>query len=898
MIGQPGTRLRFREVVELFGPFLRPHRKAFALSLVLVLAGTAASLLKPWPLKFLFDELLAPAGARRDSGEVQMLLLAVVVALAGIALLDSLLSFARTYLLTRLGEGISTALRSHVYAHLQRLQLAYHERQQTGDLMTRVTSDVDKVQAVVTTTVIETGANALTIVGMLAVMFALDWQLSLVMIHLTPLLVFTVQRFRRRIKAGESLVRRREGELANLAQESLTSVKLVKAYGREQYEAQRFRTAAERNLDAELRVTRVSGVFSVALDLVTAVALAGLVWLGAQRVLSGHLTPGDLVVFTAYLRDFISPARSLSRLPATLAKASVRAEKLADVLREQPMIADSPRSRPAPRLSGHLELRSVSYGYDPSRPVLHDVDLEVRPGQVVAVVGPTGAGKSTLAGLICRLHDPDSGQVLADGTDIRDYTLATYQSQVAVVLQGAVLFHASVRENIAYGRPDADDAMIEAAAQVADAHEFITALPQGYDTVLGERGDTLSGGQRGRIALARAVLRNAPLLVLDEPTTGLDARSERAVLGAIRRVMPDRATVLITHHLALIRDADVVVVINDGRVVQRGTHDQLIAQRGGPYAELARLQGLLPAHGKDPTMTTLRAGDTEAGPPGRSPLRSPTVAPRSGQAAAVHLDLAELAPILSPAYDLGRWLRWEESPEGKSNVTFFVDTDRGGRFVLRRSHPQKTVEAAIFEAGLLDHLVSVGYPAPPVLRTRDGGALVEIDGVVHMAFQLLPGGPCDITRPEHRREAAYGLARFHEAAAGLALRDVPETSYALSALAQTGRPRLAAVLPLGEQRLDRQAALQLRRSADYLSDEIALLDTELAERRPQLSLRLLHASYGTSALLFDGPRLSGVLDYDRVVYDLTALDFAYSLKAFGRDLSGGDARRVGFDPER
>ena len=589
-----GGGLSVAEIVRVFGPFLRPHWAGFLLSVVLVLAGTAASLLRPWPLKYLFDDVLVPSTvAGGPTGRMQLVLLAVVTALALVALLDSVLSFARSYVLTKLGESVSTSLRTSLYAHLQRLSLGYHQRQRAGDLLTRVTSDVDKVQSLVTSTVIDAGANVLTLVGMLGVMFVLDWQLSAVMVILIPLLIVTVQRFRRRIRLVETGVRQTEGDLASIAQETFAAVKLVKAYGREDHEAGRFRRISEDNLAAELRVTRVTGVFSIALDLVTAVALAGLLWLGAQRVLSGHLTAGDLVIFSAYLRDFISPTRALARLGASLSRASVRAEKIAEVLREQPAVTDRPEAVSAGELSGRLELRSVSFGYDEASPVLHEINLSVSPGQVVAVVGPTGAGKSTLVGLLCRLHDPSAGQVIADGRDVRDYTLASYQANVAVVLQGAVLFGSSVRDNIAYGRPGATEEEIEAAARVASAHDFVMALPDGYDTVLGERGDTLSGGQRQRIAIARAVLRDAPILVLDEPTTGLDARSERDVLAALQRVTAGRATVLISHQLAAVRHADVIVVLHEGRVVERGRHDQLMAL-GGRYAEMAGLQGLAP----------------------------------------------------------------------------------------------------------------------------------------------------------------------------------------------------------------------------------------------------------------------------------------------------------------
>ena len=579
------------EVLRTFAPYLRPQWPGWVLAAVLAVAGTAVSLLKPWPLKYLFDEVLLPAGepGRQD---VQGVLVVIVLALAGITVLDSLVGAARSYTLTVVGERVAGAIRTRLYAHLQRLSLDYHERTPTGELTTRLTGDVDKVRALLTGTLVDAVTNVLTLVGMAGILLSLDWQLSVAMLLVLPALLLTVSRFRARIRTVEEDAREIEGDLTAVAQESLTAVKLIKSLGREGHEAQRFARRSDASVEAVLRSSRTTAAFVSAIDVVVAVAVAGLVWLGASRVIAGALTPGDLLIFTSYLRDFFAPTRALSKLPAQLTRAGVRAARIADTLAVAPTVVDRPGAAVAGPPRRALRMEGVTFGYSPDRPVLRGVDLTVSVGRTLAVVGPTGAGKSTVAALLCRLQDPTEGRVLLDDVDLRDLTSESLRARVGLVLQEAMLFRASVRENIAYARPDASMADVEHAARLAQAHDFVTALPEGYDTVLAERGTTLSGGQRQRLALARAVLHDCPVLVLDEPTTGLDARSEHAVLRALRRVSAGRTTVVITHRMAAAMVADEIVVLDAGRVVERGVHQQLAAA-GGLYAEMCRLQGLV-----------------------------------------------------------------------------------------------------------------------------------------------------------------------------------------------------------------------------------------------------------------------------------------------------------------
>ncbi|MGH9040718.1 MAG: ABC transporter ATP-binding protein [Acidimicrobiia bacterium] len=582
---QPSARFGLRQALRVFGPFARPHLPALALSLVLVLGGTLFRLAKPWPLAFLVDDVL---GKTRSDASFELLVLVVVGAVVALAFLEAAVNFIRSNMMQTVGQKVAFRIRVALYEHLQRLSLAFHDRSQTGELMTRVTRDAEPVQELVTDNLLEAVSSSLLGVGMIVITLTLDWRLSLVLLAMTPLMAVTNARFRRRIKAAEVQARNREGDMTSLTQETLTTMRLVKIFGRERHETARFESAGGEALAANLALSRTESAFSSWLGVVPSLGLAALLALGAHEVRAGRLELGELLVFTSYLRDFYGPTRALSRLAAKASRTSVRAERIAEILATPLAVTDLPGARPAPRLAGAVRFQSVTYAYVAGRPVLHDVDLEVAAGTVVALVGATGAGKTTLAGLVPRLYDPDQGAVLIDGMDVRSFTLESLQAQVAVVPQESVLLRTTVAENIAYGRPQATRAEIEAAARAANAHDFVTALPQGYDTLIEERGETLSGGQRQRVAIARALVRQAPILILDEPTSGLDVRSERLVRDAIERLMAGRTVIVIAHRLSTVRRADVIVYLEAGRVVEQGSHQELM-ERKGPYAELVAL---------------------------------------------------------------------------------------------------------------------------------------------------------------------------------------------------------------------------------------------------------------------------------------------------------------------
>lgn len=558
-----------RELIATFRPFVQPHSWRIAAGTALVLAGTATGLLRPWPLKYLFDNVLAgdatPASAR-------VALLLVAAAIAAIAAADGAFKALRRYILGAAGQKVGFGIQTAVYDRLQHLSLTFHDKYATGELITRITKDVDNVQTLATETLVEAGSHALKLVGIVIVTYWLDWRLGLAMLVLAPILLLASTRYRRRVHAAEQEAREREGEMTSVAQETLSAMRLVKAYGRESLETTRFTTHARQWTGAAVRVLRTEAVLGAVVDALVAVVIAGLVWLAAAQVLAGAITVGVLVIFISYLREFYDPVGSLSKLAGRISRIRVRAERIADVLRETPTVRDLPGATPAPRLRGRIEFEHVTFGYVPTEPVLKDVSFRVEPGQVVALAGPTGSGKTTVAALVARLYDPSHGRVLIDGRDVRSYTLASLRPQIAWLLQDSILFRATVWDNIAYGRPDATREEIIAAAKTANAHGFIMALPNGYDSLIGERGETLSGGQRQLIAIARAIIRDAPILILDEPTAGLDAASQRIVRDALERLVRGRTALLISHDVENLRLADVILVLENGRVVDRGSY--------------------------------------------------------------------------------------------------------------------------------------------------------------------------------------------------------------------------------------------------------------------------------------------------------------------------------------
>jgi subfamily B ATP-binding cassette protein MsbA len=432
--------------------------------------------------------------------------------------------------------------------------------------------------------------NVMTLLGMIGVMFWLDWRFTLIALSVSPVLFVVVYYFTRRIKKASRMVRKKEGELLSIVEEVLTSIRVVQAFAREDYEQQRFETESLANVEAGLQARKIKATLSPMVEVIVAIGTCLVLGYGARKALGGELSAGTLIVFLLYLGKMYKPMRDLSKMTDTVSKAVVGYERIQEVLDIESDVRDMPGARRAPKFKGQIAFEKVAFGYG-DKDVVKDVSFTIEPGQVAAIVGPSGTGKTSLVSLIPRFYDTVAGAVKIDGTDIRKYQLKSVRDQISFVLQDTLLFRATIWENIAYGKPDASPRAIRRAAEQADAHEFIDAMPEGYDTMVGERGMTLSGGQRQRIAIARALIRDTPILILDEPTSGLDAGSEQSVIAALELLMKGRTSVVIAHHLNSIRHADVIFVIKDAELVEQGTHDSLVAA-GGVYAELYKLQSL------------------------------------------------------------------------------------------------------------------------------------------------------------------------------------------------------------------------------------------------------------------------------------------------------------------
>jgi ATP-binding cassette, subfamily B, bacterial len=573
---------------------LRPHWKAISVAFAAVIIEGAASLFDPWPIKIVLDYAIGSGPmpewvasfirATFGDGKLAIIHFAAIATVV-VAAMGAVSSYTQNYLTTKVGQMVMLDLRQTLYHHIQRLSLSFYDRAKIGDLISRVTTDVDAIQNFVSTALLGIVVNTLTLVGMLAVMFYFNWRFTLIALSVAPILFLQVYTLTRRIKQTTRAVRKKESEIVSVVAETLSSIRVVKAFAREDYEEKRLKKETLESIEMALQARSFKARLAPIVDVIVATGTCIVLWYGARLVLQGQLTAGALVVFLLYLGKMYKPMRDLSKMTDTVSKAVIGAERVRELIRAEDRVRDLPDARTAPRFIGRIEFDHVYFDYHGGQPVLKDISLRIEPGQYVALIGPTGAGKSSIISLIPRFYDPSSGRVLIDGEDARDFTLISLREQISFVLQETILFHAPIWQNIAYGKPEASRDEIIRAARLANAHEFIERTPEGYETMVGERGVTLSGGQRQRIAIARAIIRNSPILILDEPTSGLDASSEKLVLEALGRLTEGKTVIVITHHLETIIKADVIFTLKDGRIVERGAHQQLLAQ-GGVYAHL------------------------------------------------------------------------------------------------------------------------------------------------------------------------------------------------------------------------------------------------------------------------------------------------------------------------
>jgi ATP-binding cassette subfamily B protein len=578
---------------------LRPHWKALAIAMAAVLGETLADVGSPWPIKIVIDSLskestklplwLTEFVTRLFGNNTLAILNFAVAAVAVIAIVDAISSYLEKYMTTSVSQLVSHDLRLTVYDHIQRLSLADHDEKQTGDLITRVTGDIEAVQDFITSALFGILIDVLTLVGMITVMFMTNWRFTLIALSVVPVLMAVVYSFTRKIKKASRAVRKKQGELISVVQEVLTSVRVVQAFAREDYEQDRFEAESMENVEAALEARSIKAKLAPLVEVVAAVGTCLVLGFGGRMAMRGEIHPGTLYLFIVYLAGMYKPMRDLSKMTDTVSKATIGYERIQEILEIESKVHDLPGARRAPKFKGKIEFDNVSFGYDDEHQVLKNISLKIEPGQVAAIVGPSGTGKSTLVNLIARFYDPVSGTVKIDGGDVRKFTLKSLREQISFVLQEALLFNAPIWKNIAYGKPDAPRREIMRAAELANAHEFIEKMPEGYETMVGERGVSLSGGQRQRIAIARAILHNTPILILDEPTTGLDAASEQAIMEALNRLMKGKTSIIIAHHLSSISHSDVIFVVKDSELVETGTHEELLAA-GKEYAELYKLQ--------------------------------------------------------------------------------------------------------------------------------------------------------------------------------------------------------------------------------------------------------------------------------------------------------------------
>jgi ATP-binding cassette subfamily B protein len=569
----------YRRVLRYYQPFWGKTIIGLFLSLV----GIGLNLLKPWPFKIIVDDFLRPTPAARGDWRIWVPLLCLALVVIQVAW--GIINWITNYLFVKIGLQALLKLRTDLYSHLQRLSLKFHDARRSADSSFRVAYDSQSIQTIYNKGFTNIFASVIALIGTFIVMLRLDWVLTLLSLAIVPLIVGAIYFFARRIRSESTSIQEHESAVLAQAQEGLSSIRMVHAFGREDFEVRQFHQQAQQSLQANLRLTLTNVNSALVISTLMVIGTAAMYYVGTLHVLAGTLSLGSLLVFSAYLLMLYQPLESLTYTAWAMEGATAGAKRCFEVLDSQDDVRDSPNAVDISSAKGAIAFRSVDFGYAESRIVLRDINLSIAPNQIVGLVGGTGAGKSTLLSLVPRFYDPTTGSVMLDGRDVREITKKSLRAQIAIVLQDTLLFSTTVRENIAYGRPDATEEEIIEAARRAQADEFIRQMPQEYSSLVGERGGHLSVGQRQRIGIARAFLKNAPILLLDEPTSALDPSTEAAIMETIKELMRGRTTLIATHRLATIHNLDQIIVLDHGRIIEQGRGPELLT-RGGVYAKL------------------------------------------------------------------------------------------------------------------------------------------------------------------------------------------------------------------------------------------------------------------------------------------------------------------------
>ena len=577
---------------------VRPYKKWLLLIFLAMLTGSLVDIATPWPLKIIIDNVigrqplpswLSWIGESSATESKMNLAASAAIILVVLTIIGAVAGYISSFFTESVAQYVANDVRLKVYHHLQRLSLEYYDTHQIGKILSTITTDVSTMQDFVSTTLLSILIDAMTIVGILGLMFYINWTFALIAVAVTPFLLIFVFRFKKAVKKSVHEVRKDESNMMAVLQQGLESVRVVNAFGTQDVEEDRLKKASMETVQAALKTRRLKALLSPVVTIIVTLCIALVLWQGSALVLAGFMTVGALTVFLSYLSKFFSPVKDLAKMTNAVAQATVALERIQQILETDAIIPQKPGAIKPEKFKGEIVFENVAFGYNHETAVLKNVNIKIESGQRIGICGPTGCGKSTVASLIPRFYDPVTGRILIDGTDITDYTLDGLRKQIGFVLQDTVLFYGSVGENIAYGKPGATKEEIINAAKLANAEEFISKMPHGYNTLVGERGLTLSGGQRQRIGIARAIIRDSPILILDEPTAALDTESEKIVMDALEKLMAGRTVITIAHRLSTIYDSDKIIVIRDGEIAEEGNHEELLI-RGELYAELYHIQ--------------------------------------------------------------------------------------------------------------------------------------------------------------------------------------------------------------------------------------------------------------------------------------------------------------------